>query len=144
MCNMFPSCPIAQHPPLPLHPPSSPFSISRAIDCEVAGGDRDDIRNKLSAGGRRPAHIGHDILLFAVHIYILLLCWPCSVVSKRNTKKNLCIDRYVKLNCQHSPKYMQEYHAKLIEVWFLKYMKIWTTMAITCMKIYVHILQYIH
>ena len=56
---MFPLPPNSAPPPLLLHPTSSPFSISRAIDCEVAGGDRDDLRNKLSAEGALP-NIGYE------------------------------------------------------------------------------------
>ena len=66
----FPSRPIA-HPP----PPSSPFSISRAIDCEVAGGDRDDLRNKLSAEGALP-NIGYEIFCLQDIIGFLLLRGP--------------------------------------------------------------------
>ena len=108
MCNMFPSCPIAQHPPLPLHPPSSPFSISRAIDCEVAGGDRDDIRNKLSAGGREETnlHWTWHFTFCRLYLHAFAFAWPCSVASKWNAKKNICIKRQMNLSCQHSPRYI--------------------------------------
>ena len=71
---MFPLPPNSA-PPSYYPPTSSPFSISRAIDCEVAGGDRDDLRNKLSAEGALP-NIGYEIFYLQDIIGFLLLRGP--------------------------------------------------------------------